>query len=312
MSVTYGFFNSVNGDRTYDADQMSEYFNGLIGNGVFESVDSALQVVAATGMNVAVQTGRAIIECKWIKNSSAATLTINNAHTTLNRYTAVVVRLNLSERTMALATKDGTPATTPTRVAMTNTATVKELCLAQIYVPAKATSVGQMQIFDTRGSELCPWVTGLIEQVDTSELFAQWEAAYADFYARFQAWFETLTSELKVNAYITEFKKVVTGGNSQEITLDMEGYTYEESDIISVYVNGLRCTSSQYTQVENVITVQCDMSLNNTVEIVVYKSKLGDPPGSVSTLGFTIPYDNFTESVDSGSDNASPTFTPQE
>lgn len=297
MSVTYGFFNSVNGDRTYDADQMSEYFNGLIGNGVFESVGSALQVVAATGMNVAVQTGRAIIECKWLKNSSATTLTINNAHTTLNRYTAVVVRLNLSERTMTLATKDGTPATTPTRVAMTNTATVKELCLAQIYVPAKATSVGQMQIFDTRGSDLCPWVTGLIEQVDTSELFAQWEAAYADFYARFQAWFETLTQELRVNAYITEFKKVVTGGNSQEITLDMEGYTYEESDIISVYVNGLRCTSSQYTQVENVITVQCDMSLNNTVEIVVYKSKLGDPPGSVSIEDY-IPFDaSITEPI---------------
>lgn len=66
MPVTYGFFNSVEGDRRYDADQMSNYFKGLISNGVYEGVGSALQVLAGTGMSVNVQTGRAIIDCKWI------------------------------------------------------------------------------------------------------------------------------------------------------------------------------------------------------------------------------------------------------
>ena len=63
MSVTYGFFNSVNGDRVYNADQMSEYFNELVSNGVYESVGGALQVVPNTGMNVNVKTGRGIIDC---------------------------------------------------------------------------------------------------------------------------------------------------------------------------------------------------------------------------------------------------------
>ena len=46
MSITSGFFNSVNGDRTYNADQMSTYFKGLIGSGVYENVGGALQVLA--------------------------------------------------------------------------------------------------------------------------------------------------------------------------------------------------------------------------------------------------------------------------
>ena len=29
MAITYGFFNSVDGDRKYNAEQMSTYFDGL-------------------------------------------------------------------------------------------------------------------------------------------------------------------------------------------------------------------------------------------------------------------------------------------
>ena len=66
MAITYGYFNSVNGDRTYNADQMSEYFDGLVSNGVYESVGGALQVTAGSGMTVNVASGRGIINCKWL------------------------------------------------------------------------------------------------------------------------------------------------------------------------------------------------------------------------------------------------------
>lgn len=35
MAVKYGFFDSVNGDRKYSADDISNYFLKLISNGVF-------------------------------------------------------------------------------------------------------------------------------------------------------------------------------------------------------------------------------------------------------------------------------------
>lgn len=284
MAVTYGFFNSQNGDRTYDADQMSEYFDGLVSNGVYESVGGALRVVASTGMEVNVQTGRAIINCKWINNSSVNTLTITGSHPTLNRWTAVVLRLDIVNRLIAITTKDGTNASEPVKPTMQNDGTMVELCLAYIYVAAGATSISQADISDMRGSSLCGWVTGLIEQVDTSTLFAQYQAAYAAYYAQmtaaFDAWFSTLTEELNVETYVQHFRKHNEYTSSvTTTTLDMTGYTYSADDIIQVYINGLYGvlgvdytinTSGTYPVISTTATAS-----GTEIDVLVLKSKIG-------------------------------------
>lgn len=246
MAITYGFFNAVNGDRKYDADQMSEYFDGLVSDGVYESVGGALQVTAvANTMTVNVQTGRGIINSKWLNNDSVLTLNITQSHATLNRYTAVVMRLDIVNRLMTITTKDGTPASSPVQPAMTNNASMVELCLAMIYVGAGVNKITQANITDMRASSSCGWVTGLIRQVDTSQLFLQWQNAYQNYYNQmtqeFTEWFSTLSSQLNVNTYIRQFHKrvVLQSGVSNIIPMDMQGYTFDSSDIISIYINGL-------------------------------------------------------------------------
>lgn len=244
MSVTYGFFNSLDGDRLYNADQMSTYFKGLVSDGVYEDVGGALQVLAGSGMTVNVQTGRAIIDCKWLEADEVETVEITEAHGILNRYTAVVARLDVSNRLMELDTVDGTPASNPVKPSITYNSTIKELCLAMVYVPAGAASISQANITDMRPSSSCGWVTGLVEQVDTSQLFLQWQTAYQNYYnamtAQFDAWFEALTQQLNVNTYIKHFDKHVTlDGSGTSVSLNMTGYTYAEDDIINVYINGL-------------------------------------------------------------------------
>ena len=44
MSFTYGFYNSKNHDRTYNAEQMSSIFDGLIEDGIYESIGGAFLV----------------------------------------------------------------------------------------------------------------------------------------------------------------------------------------------------------------------------------------------------------------------------
>lgn len=294
MAITYGYFNSVEGDRTYDADQMSEYFDGLVSNGVYESVGGALQVKAVSGggMEVNVQTGRAIVNNKWVKNNSILTLPITGAHVTLNRWTAVVVRLEYTNRLITITTKDGANASNPTKPAMQDDATAKELCLAYIYVKANATAIFQADITDQRPSSLCGWVTGLIQQVDTSELFLQYQDAYesmvetmvdwqAEMRSEFEDWLGTLTSQLNVNTYIQEYKKrvVVASGVSNVVALDMTGYTYEASDIIFVFINGLNGTAGvDYTLSTSgampTITTEADAS-GTEIVVRVLKSKIG-------------------------------------
>ena len=253
MSVKYGFFNAVDGDRTYDADSMSEYFKGLVSDGVYESVGGALQVLEGSGMSVNVQTGRAIIDCKWMELDAVEAVTITEANGILNRYTAVVVRLDVTNREIVIDTVDGTAASSPTKPSITYNSSIKEICLAMVYVPAGATAITQANITDMRASSSCGWVTGLIRQVDTAELFLQWQNAYQAYYdamtAQFEEWFATLTQQLNVNTFIKHFDKAATlDGSTTTVSLNMDGYTYSPSDIVNVYINGLYATpGADYT-----------------------------------------------------------------
>ena len=52
MSVTYGFYNSINGDRKYNALEMSSIFDGIIVDGVYMSIGDALNVKSSGGMEI--------------------------------------------------------------------------------------------------------------------------------------------------------------------------------------------------------------------------------------------------------------------
>lgn len=298
MAITYGFFNAIKGsdgtyDRTYNADQMSTYFEGLVSDGVYESVGDAMQVVASSGMQVQVKSGRMLINSKWVKNDAAYPIAINAAHVTLNRYTAIVVRLDLSARTISIVAKDGDNATDPAKPTMTNSQTVKEMCLAYIYVGRGVTSISQANIEDTRpDNNVCGWVTGIVQQVDTSKLFLQWQTAYEEFYqqmqtwqqqqeAAFNTWFSALTDQLNVNTYIQRYHKAINIGDKNGIfPLDMDGYTYESTDILLINVNGITLTEdydylldTSKTPVE--IHTNADLEAENILEITVLKSKIG-------------------------------------
>lgn len=262
MALTSGFFNSVSGDRTYNADQLSSMFEGLISDGIYESVDDAFAVTASSGMIVNVGTGRAMLKSKWVKNTAPIAVELTAAHVLLNRYTAVVLRLDISNRTISVETIDGEAASTPTKPAIQRTSSYYDLLLAYVYVGAGATAITQANIEDQRANTTyCGWVTGIITQVDTSTLFLQWQNAYEQFYAQmvdwqtseraaFDAWYAALTDELNINTFIDEYVKTasIAYGGSKVVSLDMTGYTYEEGDIFIVSINGLEANEgTDYT-----------------------------------------------------------------
>lgn len=248
MAITSGFFDSVNGDRTYDADQMSTYFEGLISDGVYENVGDRFLVTAGSGLALNVGSGRAIIRSHWIKNDSDATVTLDPADIQYPRIDAVCLRLDFSERSISLTVKKGTPAISPSMPQITRDDTVWELYLAIVLVRNGATAPATIE--DMRPSTYCGWVTGIIQQVDTSQLFLQWQNAYADQYARFDAymnlkmqqfnsWFETLTSQLVVDTSLKKYQnKVYAGGGSNAIDIGIPEYD-KTTDILLVYINGL-------------------------------------------------------------------------
>lgn len=103
MAVTGGFFNSKNGDRKYNAEQISRYFDKIITSGVFPNPSTNLQVVEAGGMNVQVMPGRGMMDCHWINNDSNLQLALEPSDVVLNRIDAIIMKLDLTEEVRSVS-----------------------------------------------------------------------------------------------------------------------------------------------------------------------------------------------------------------
>ena len=104
MSVSYGFYNSLNHDRRYSANEMASIFDGLIGDGVYKSVGDHLAVTqhgSGDSMSIDVGSGRAWFDHTWIYNNATLTLELESSNLILDRIDAVVIEVNADvERTL--------------------------------------------------------------------------------------------------------------------------------------------------------------------------------------------------------------------
>lgn len=294
MATSYGFFNSVSGDRVYDADTISNMFKGLITGGVYANVEDGLVVSPSSGLTLSLGKGRAIVGDRWFENDAAMTFTLSAAHVTLNRWTAVVLRKSTTDRNVTLITIDGTPASSPTKPNITRDAVTYDILLAYVYVAAGATEITGGAITDMRAdTSVCGFVTGLITQVDTTNLFNQYAAAYAENLAdmetweaeqkaAFEAWYAALTQELNVDTYIEKYDGyfVTTQTDTSEITLPFTAAQFASGDILEVYLNGLRLTADAFTidYANRKITTAVQYGIGQTFHFVSLKSVIGVSP----------------------------------
>jgi hypothetical protein len=176
MAIRSGFFNSVNGDRKYDAKRFAEYFASFIGNGVFPNPSNNLQVLSNDDMTVTVKAGKAWINGYiLINDDDDYILTLDPADGVLNRIDRIVARYDTVDREIRLEVKKGTFASSPVAPTLQRDADAYELALADIYVGAGVISISQSAITDLRlNTELCGIVHGTVEQVDTTTLFNQY------------------------------------------------------------------------------------------------------------------------------------------
>lgn len=263
----YGFFNSVNGDRIYNADAMNNMFEGLITDGVFLSVGDKMAVQASGGMTVQIATGRGRFGGRWVKNTTPYTMTLDASDVTLNRYCAVCVRVDATDNTRSAVPylKYSEYATNPVKPTMEDTAWVKEKCLAYVYIGAGVNEITQADIEDTRANEkLCGWVTGLIDQVSSATLFAQFQAIFEEWFGNLKDLIDENTEVMLVNAMPVSL--VVTlpadGWVDGTQTVEVVGMNATKTvqvmahdDSLSAYASaGIKCTA----QGTNTLTFTAD------------------------------------------------------
>ena len=212
-------------DRNYNADDISDFLSmvcdtGVVKTNTVNAEPQGLKVVAASGMVINVNVGKAAIKGKAFINEALESFTVTANGTASNRYDYLVIKYdnNVSARNITFELRTGT-SSIPTVSSLARTGKVYELMLAYITVAPSATSITQANITDTRGNaDLCPWFTAV--------------KGYDNYYdAIIQPHESTVTLSSITNTVIT----------------DLPSKLYNERySLIEVYTNGIKEPESAF------------------------------------------------------------------
>ncbi len=163
---------------TYDADDASGYLATRL-SGVYSAEDD-FAVSIAGDLSVTVSAGQAWVRPQRFRGRSIimeqpTTLTLTAADPVRTRIDRVVLRYDAAARQTRLQVLEGTPdSASPTAPAITRTALVYDLCLAEITRPAGSTAITAADLTDTRADEdICGVMRDGVTGIPTQQLVEQ-------------------------------------------------------------------------------------------------------------------------------------------
>lgn len=197
MTVSSGFFNSVNHDRLYDAEQLSSIFDGIIIDGVYENYGEAFMVTANPDANssVIIGTGRAWFDHTWTVNDSQFAMQLDPPNELLGRTDAIVLDIDRTQETrknsiIYIKGSESSPELPPSFI---NEDLHKQYPIAYISRPAGPNSaVNQQNITITVGTSVCPVVTGILDAQNLENLWQQLDD-------EFNTWWDGIKDTLDEN-----------------------------------------------------------------------------------------------------------------
>lgn len=186
MAITYGFYDSLNGDRRYTAQQFTELISSMITEGIFENAGDRFHVrrsLTATD-GVRVGTGRCWFNGIWVKNDEEINLSLGsyNPSSGYSRIDAVYLYVDKANRTAGIASKAGTSTNAnPERPVMSE----NELPLAFVHRTYDQSSGSVISLItETMGTPDCPYVTATLPFNNITNVVRGWND---EFYEWFQA-----------------------------------------------------------------------------------------------------------------------------
>lgn len=199
-------------DRASNSEEFASLIKGFWRDGVFGT--DALTVLVGSGMTATVGTGSVLVQGRVAKITSPKTVNFETANSQ-PRFDIVVARRDLSNavRDIVLDVVKGVPASTPVAPSPVRNATIWELCLAIVKIPANVGMVQQQNITDTRlDKNLCGIVAATMTDVDTSRFYEQIQSDLSSFreeeQAQFEFWFDSLRDILDENAAGNLYNKI--------------------------------------------------------------------------------------------------------
>lgn len=274
MAVNSYFFNAVlsdgSYDRVYNAEDFTSYLDLLVGNGVFPNPSTGLQVIESNGMNVAVKAGSGWINGHKLVNTTSLVLPVTAADVLMNRIDSVIFYTDADERQMGIQIKTGQLSSNPVAPSLVRTNSRYEMQLATIKVNKQTTNITTAMITDTRmDSDVCGYVQGLLQQIDTSTLWQQQQQMFND-------WFNSVKDQFQAGKVFKKYEGVYVTQDAGEASFNVLNYIPSYSfayDILEVYISGIRLNGNEYTITNNTVNLETPIEeAGVSVTFVVYKS----------------------------------------
>lgn len=240
MSLTYGFYDSLNHDRTYSTLQFSSIFDGIISDGIYATYLDALQVRASdpTNMNINVMPGRAWFNHTWTLNDAVLTLTVEDPDVALPRIDTVILEVNsdISGRENSIYILKGTPASNPIPAPLSHgDNNLYQYPLAYIAVANRDNvitngGIRDIDITNKRGTEDTPFVTGLIDHITIENLTSQWMTEFEELFIELEEMISQAASQSLIDNSVTTPKIANGAVTGDKLSPALQGTIASKAD----------------------------------------------------------------------------------
>lgn len=242
--LSSGFFNSSNHDKKYYASDLSRLFNALITDGIFENVGNRFVARAGEGMTVIIQSGMAYFNSTWTVNDADYVVDINPAPyvTGFKRIDGIFLR---SFPENAIAHRDNEIYYLEGHEVSENPEKpIPEAVEGEVFTPLCYVTVNngdneipQSNIENYIGKTKAPFVTGIVETVDISDLLRQWQSQWDSWLnsknRNYEGWFSG--KETEFTEWLSEKKAAFTEWfDNLKVVLDgdVAGHLQNEIDAL--------------------------------------------------------------------------------
>lgn len=141
MAVTGGYFDAVEHDRLYNAEDVGSLLDGIITDGILNTYGSHFEVTRSSGLDVIVGSGRGWFKNTWIKNDDNLTLIAEPNTTGNTRYDTVAIDINKTDAVRANNIIIVTGTSDPAGATLIDEAAHKQYPVANIVVDATGSSI---------------------------------------------------------------------------------------------------------------------------------------------------------------------------
>lgn len=217
---TFGFYNAMNHDRRYNAEEVSSMFDGIILDGIYMHVGNRFIVKSKEELDdtVVVGSGRAWFNHTWSLNDADTAMKGPKSDVVKNRIDAIVIDVDtrdLHRKNQLLWLTGPITGSTPTRPTLIKSDGHYQYPLCYIERRASSKVIHQADITNMVGTTSAPFVTGVLQGMDIDDLIAQWQDQWHRFVVKYQeetiAWRDEKKAE--INRYITEWRNQMDSFN---------------------------------------------------------------------------------------------------